>query len=110
REFLRLHPRLAPYKAAIFPLEQRDGMPEIAQDLYRRLKREFFVYYDDDKNIGRRYRRHDQIGTPFCFTIDRDTLKDQTVTIRDRDTLAQRRIPLASVSDELHKLLEPAGI
>jgi glycyl-tRNA synthetase len=106
RVFLKLHPRLAPIKAAILPLVNKDGMPEIAQKLYLSLKKRFNVYYDDKGAIGRRYTRQDLSGTPFCFTIDGDTLKDQTVTIRDRDTLKQSRIALDAVADELHKLLD----
>jgi glycyl-tRNA synthetase len=109
RVFLKFHPRLAPCKAAIFPLVKKDGMPEVAQDLYRRLKKHFNVFYDEKGAVGRRYRRQDEAGTPFCLTIDGDTLKDQTVTIRDRDTLQQRRIPLDAVADELHRLLEPGA-
>ncbi len=107
RVVLKLHPRLAPYKAAVLPLMKKEGMPEVAQQLYRQLKKRFNVFYDESGNIGRRYRRQDEGGTPFCLTVDQDTLKDQTVTIRDRDTLAQRRIALGAVADELHRLLEP---
>src|SRR4051794_29220275 len=107
RTVLKLHPRLAPFKAAIFPLVNKDGMPEVAQKLYRELKRHFTVYYDDGGAVGRRYRRQDEAGTPYCFTIDGQTLQDQTVTIRDRDTLQQKRLPLASVAEELRNLLEP---
>jgi glycyl-tRNA synthetase len=108
RVFLKLHPRLAPVKAAVFPLVKKDGMPEIAQQLYRELKREFNVFYDDKGAVGRRYRRQDEAGTPFCFTIDGQTLQDQTVTIRFRDTLEQRRLPLKEVAAELRKLLQPS--
>ncbi len=109
RVVLKLHPRLAPVKAAVFPLVNKDGMPEIAQRLYRELKREFNVFYDDKGAVGRRYRRQDEAGTPFCFTIDGQTLQDQTVTIRDRDTLKQDRLPLAGVADELRRRLQPAS-
>jgi glycyl-tRNA synthetase len=105
RVVLKLHPRLAPYKAAVLPLVKKDGMPEIAQRLYRDLKKEFMVYYDDGGAVGRRYRRQDEAGTPYCFTIDGQTLQDQTVTIRERDTLVQRRLPLAAVAEELRKLV-----
>jgi glycyl-tRNA synthetase len=108
RVFLKFHPRLAPFKAAVFPLVNKDGMPERAQALYRRLKKEFNVFYDDKGAVGRRYRRQDEAGTPYCFTVDGQTAQDGTVTIRDRDTLAQRRVPLDGAADELHKLLEPA--
>jgi glycyl-tRNA synthetase len=109
RVFLKLHPRLAPVKAAVFPLVNKDGMPEVATKLYRELKRDFNVFFDDKGAVGRRYRRQDEAGTPYCFTIDGQTLQDQTVTIRDRDTLAQRRIPLNAVADELRNLLRPGS-
>jgi glycyl-tRNA synthetase len=109
RTVLKLHPRLAPFKAAVFPLVNKDGMPEVAQGLYRELKREFNVFYDDKGAVGRRYRRQDEAGTPYCFTIDGQTLQDQTVTIRDRDTLEQRRLQLRCVGEELRGLLQPQG-
>jgi glycyl-tRNA synthetase len=92
RLFLKLHPRLAPIKAAVFPLVKKDGMPEIARDIYKTLKPHMPVFYDEKSAVGRRYRRQDEIGTPFCITIDSQTLQDGTVTIRDRDTLQQWRI------------------
>jgi glycyl-tRNA synthetase len=107
RTVMRFHPRLAPIKAAVFPLVNKEGMPEVATKLYRELKQDFNVFYDDKGAVGRRYRRQDEAGTPFCITIDGQTLQDQTVTIRDRDTLAQRRISLNAVADELRKLLRP---
>jgi len=106
RLVMKFHPRLAPVKAAILPLVKKDGMPEKAESLYRELKKHFKVEYDDGGAVGRRYRRQDEIGTPFCITIDGDTLKDDTVTIRDRDTLQQRRVPMAGVLDEIRKALE----
>jgi glycyl-tRNA synthetase len=106
RTVLKLHPRLAPFKAAIFPLVKKDGMPEIAQRLYRELKREFTVFYDDKGAVGRRYRRQDEAGTPFCITVDGQTLQDNTVTIRDRDTLVQRRLPLTEVASELRNKVQ----
>jgi glycyl-tRNA synthetase len=106
---MRFHPRLAPVKAAILPLVNKEGMPEIAQKLYRELKQEFNVYYDDGGAVGRRYRRQDEIGTPYCFTIDGQTLQDQTVTLRDRDTTRQTRVPLDTVAEELRKRLRPGG-
>jgi glycyl-tRNA synthetase len=109
RVFLKLHPRLAPFKAAVFPLVNKDGMPEVARRLYRELKRDFNVFYDDKGAVGRRYRRQDEAGTPYCFTVDGQTLQDQTVTIRDRDTLEQRRLPLNAAAGELHRLLRPQG-
>jgi glycyl-tRNA synthetase len=95
---MKLHPRLAPIKAAIFPLEKNnEDMKKIAQTLYRDLKQEFVVTYDDKGNIGRLYRRQDEAGTPYCITIDEQTLQDQTVTIRDRDTTQQSRIAVKEV-------------
>ena len=109
RTVMRFHPRLAPIKAAVLPLVNKDGMPEIAARLYRELKQDFNVFFDDKGAVGRRYRRQDEAGTPYCFTIDSQTLQDQTVTIRDRDTLAQRRIPLNAVTTELRNLLRPGN-
>jgi glycyl-tRNA synthetase len=105
RTLMRFHPRLAPIKAAILPLVKKDGMPEIATKLYRELKDEFNVFYDDGGAIGRRYRRQDEVGTPFCITIDGETLQNQSVTIRERDTASQRRVPLTSVVDEIRQAL-----
>ena len=107
REVMRFHPRLAPIKAAVLPLVKKEGMPAIAQKLYRELKKRFNVFYDDGGAIGRRYRRQDEAGTPYCLTIDGQTLQDQTVTIRDRDSLAQRRIKLDTVAEEIDRLLQP---
>jgi glycyl-tRNA synthetase len=107
RTVMRLHPRLAPVKAAIFPLVNKDGMPEKAQALYRELKQRFHVFYDDKGAVGRRYRRQDEAGTPFCITIDGQTLQDDTVTIRDRDTTKQWRVPLRGVADDLNDRLRP---
>lgn len=106
RTVLRLHPRLAPYKAAIFPLVKKDGMPELAQKVYRDLKRKFNVFYDEKGAVGRRYRRQDEAGTPFCFTIDSQTLDDNTITIRDRDSLEQSRIPLEEAVEVLSEKCE----
>jgi glycyl-tRNA synthetase len=107
RIVMKFHPRLAPVKAAILPLVNKEGMPEIAQKLYRELKQDFNVYYDDGGAVGRRYRRQDEIGTPYCFTIDGQTLQDQTVTLRDRDTTQQTRVPLAGIVEELRTRLRP---
>jgi glycyl-tRNA synthetase len=89
---LRLHPRLAPIKAAVLPLVRRDGMPDRAHAIYDDLRRHWFVEYDEGGSIGRRYRRQDEIGTPFCMTIDSQTAEDGTVTVRDRDTMEQIRV------------------
>ena len=101
RTVMKLHPRLAPVKAAVFPLVKKDGMPEVARDLYAALKPHMNVFYDEKGAVGRRYRRQDEAGTPYCITIDTDTLSDQTVTIRDRDSLEQTRVKVDDVVDEI---------
>jgi len=90
--YLKFKPKFAPIKLGIFPLVNKDGMPEVARDLYMKLRTKFTCEYDPKQSIGKRYARMDEIGTPFCVTIDGDTLKDGTVTIRDRDTQAQEKI------------------
>jgi glycyl-tRNA synthetase len=107
RVVMKFHPRLAPIKAAILPLVNKEGMPEQAHALYRELKLDWNVVYDDGGAVGRRYRRQDEAGTPYCITIDGQTMQDDTVTIRDRDTTQQRRLPLRAVVDELRKALRP---
>jgi len=97
RTVLRLHPRLAPVKAAIFPLVKKDGMPEKAMELYRQLQKHMAVFYDEKGAVGRRYRRQDEAGTPYCITIDGQTNTDQTVTIRDRDSMKQERVAMEKV-------------
>ena len=92
RVVLKLHPRLAPMKAAIFPLVNRDSMPEISKKIENDLRPHMRVFYDDSGAVGRRYRRQDEAGTPYCITVDSQTLEDQTVTVRDRDTMAQERV------------------
>lgn len=94
RVVMRLHPRLAPIKAAIFPLVKKDGMPELAQEIYGDLKRQVNVFYDEKGAVGRRYRRQDEAGTPYCITVDGQSLQDQTVTLRDRDSLEQTRVKI----------------
>jgi glycyl-tRNA synthetase len=96
--YMKFHPRIAPTKAAIFPLVQKEGMPEIAEKLFRELRKKHVVQYDAKQAIGRRYARMDEAGTPYCITIDGDTLSGQTVTIRDRDTLCQERVALDKVA------------
>lgn len=92
RTVLHLHPRLAPVKAAIFPLVKKDGMPERSMAIYKELQRHFPVFYDEKGAVGRRYRRQDEAGTPFCITVDGQTAQDQTVTLRDRDSMKQERV------------------
>ncbi len=92
RSVLKFHPRLAPIKAAVLPLVNKDGMPEIARKIEADLRKNLKVFYDDKGAIGRRYRRQDEAGTPYCITIDTQTLSDQTVTVRERDSMEQIRI------------------
>jgi glycyl-tRNA synthetase len=90
---------------AVFPLVKKDGMPEIARQIYRSLKPHFNVFYDEKGAVGRRYRRQDEAGTPFCVTVDGQTLSDNTVTIRDRDSLDQWRVKLDDVVDDVRSRL-----
>jgi glycyl-tRNA synthetase len=101
RVVLRLLPSLAPIKAAVFPLVKKDGMPEIGRRIASDLRGRLNVFYDETGSIGRRYRRQDEAGTPFCITIDGQTLEDETVTVRDRDTLEQERVPIAGLERHL---------
>jgi glycyl-tRNA synthetase len=104
RTVLRLHPWLAPIKVAVLPLQKnREELVSTARGLYDRLKRLMVAQYDDVANIGRRYRRQDEIGTPFCVTIDFTTLEDQTVTLRDRDSMGQIRLHMDEVPAYLLK-------
>ncbi|MFK7922154.1 MAG: glycine--tRNA ligase [Bacteroidia bacterium] len=105
RVVLKLHPLLAPYKAAIFPLVKKDGLPEIAREIIDSLKYDFQVMYDEKDSVGKRYRRHDAIGTPYCITVDHDTKEDAKVTIRDRDTMKQERIPITEIDDYIRRKL-----
>jgi glycyl-tRNA synthetase len=99
RTVLAFHPSLAPIKAGVFPLVKKDGMPEMAQRLAKDLRAYFPVFYDESGAIGRRYRRQDEVGTPFCITIDGESVSDGTVTVRDRDTLKQDRVAADQVRD-----------
>jgi glycyl-tRNA synthetase len=101
--YLKLHPALAPVKAAILPLVKKDGLPEKARDIYESLKLDMKVVYEDSAAIGKRYTRQDLIGTPFCIAVDHQTLEDDTVTIRHRDTTEQERIPVAELRERLMK-------
>lgn len=94
RILLALPPLLTPYDAAIFPLVNKEGMPEIAHNIFKELNKNFKCFYDASGSIGRRYRRQDEIGTPYCLTIDGQTLKDRTVTVRDRDSMKQQRVAI----------------
>jgi glycyl-tRNA synthetase len=98
---MRFHPRLAPIQVGVFPLVNKDGMPEIARQLYADLRKRYRAQLDVKQTIGKRYARMDEAGAPYCFTIDGDTLQDQTVTVRDRDTTAQERIAIDRVGEFL---------
>ena len=101
RTVLRLDPRLAPVKAAVLPLSRNEALSPKAKDLAAQLRKYWNVDFDDAQAIGRRYRRQDEIGTPYCITVDFDTLEDQAVTIRERDSMTQERVALDQVRDYL---------
>jgi glycyl-tRNA synthetase len=105
RVLLRLHPRLAPVKVAVLPLVNKDGQPEIARKIYEDLRKRMTAEFDTGGSIGKRYRRQDEIGTPWGVTVDHQTLEDNTVTLRDRDSLDQSRYPIDALGDELEKRL-----
>ncbi len=99
RTVMRIPPALAPVKVAVLPLTRKDGLPDIARNIIRELKYDFNCYYEEKDSIGRRYRRQDAIGTPFCITVDHQTKEDETVTLRHRDTMEQERVKIASLND-----------
>jgi glycyl-tRNA synthetase len=101
RVVLKLPPALAPVKLAVLPLVRKDGLPEKAQEILKMLRFDFKCQYDEKDSIGKRYRRQDAIGTPYCITVDYDTMNDNTVTIRFRDTMEQERVPI----DKLHDII-----
>ena len=105
RTVLRLHPQLAPVTAAVFPLVNKDGMPEAAQLIYKNLQQSFRVDYDTSGAIGRRYRRQDEVGTPFCITVDGQTITDGTVTLRDRDSMQQERLSADALEEAIRRRL-----
>ncbi|MCP4399244.1 MAG: glycine--tRNA ligase [bacterium] len=106
RVVLRFHPKLAPIKVAIFPLMRKEGHPEKARELEKMLRPHFKVMYDESGNIGRRYRRQDEIGTPYCVTVDHDSFRDDCVTLRDRDSMAQVRIPISGLIEALKERID----
>jgi glycyl-tRNA synthetase len=106
RTVLNLPAMLAPYKAAVLPLVKKDGLPEKAREIMDLLKHHYMLQYDEKDAIGRRYRRQDAIGTPFCITVDNDTLNDNTVTVRHRDTMQQERVAIDNLSSYLHSKLK----
>jgi glycyl-tRNA synthetase len=108
RVLLRLHPRLAPVKVAVLPLVNKDGQPERARSIYEDLRRRMPAEYDSGGSIGKRYRRQDEIGTPWGVTVDHQTMEDDTVTLRDRDSLDQARVQVNELGPELERrLAEP---
>ena len=105
RTVLRLHPRLAPYKVAVLPLSKKDTLMPLSKSIFGQLSKRYMVDFDETQAIGRRYRRQDEIGTPFCVTVDFDSLEDQAVTIRERDTTTQERVPIAQLESVLQSKL-----
>ncbi len=101
RVVLRLHPSLAPYKVAILPLSRKEVLTRVAKEIYADLRQCWMVSYDDAQSIGRRYRRQDEIGTPFCVTVDFESLEDKQATIRDRDSMKQIRVPIKKLAEVL---------
>jgi len=106
RVLLHLHPTLAPIKVAILPLSKKEHLAAVAREIYADLRQRWMVQYDDAQSIGRRYRRQDEIGTPFCITVDFQSLEDKRVTIRDRDTMNQIRVPISELKTTLQAKLE----
>jgi glycyl-tRNA synthetase len=106
RVVLKLHPSLAPVKVGVLPLSKKEPLASTAREIRKQLGKRWAVEYDDRQSIGRRYRRQDEIGTPFCVTVDFQTLEDQAVTIRDRDTMAQDRVPIDALEAVLSKQLD----
>ena len=109
RTLMRFHPRIAPIKAAVLPLVKKNGMPEVAKEIYQALKKQFAVFYDEKGAVGRRYRRQDEAGTPFCITVDGQSLDDQTVTVRDRDSLEQSRVKINDIVEEIADRISAYG-
>ena len=105
RTVLRLHPRLAPIKVAVLPLSKNEQLVPVADEVASLLRPHFMIDVDVAGSIGRRYRRQDEVGTPLCVTVDFDTLDDKAVTVRDRDTMAQERVPVAELRAELEQRL-----
>ncbi len=106
RTVLHFHPELAPVTVAILPLVKKDGIKELAQEIEKELRADFSTFYDQSGAIGRRYRRMDEIGTPYCVTVDYDTKEDNTVTIRFRDSMEQERIPVSSLAERIRKAIK----
>ena len=105
RTVLRLHPRLAPYQVAVLPLSKKPELTPLAQEVRKSLAGNYFVDYDETQNIGKRYRRQDEVGTPLCVTVDFDSLEDKAVTIRERDSMEQIRVPITELKSAIHDKL-----
>jgi glycyl-tRNA synthetase len=105
RVVLRLHPRLAPYQVAVLPLSRKAELTGPTQELLATLQPHYMCDYDETQNIGKRYRRQDELGTPLCITYDFDSIEDGAVTIRDRDSMEQVRVPIADVLDTVRSKL-----
>jgi glycyl-tRNA synthetase len=103
RTVLKLPAVLAPTKAAVFPLLKKDGLPEVARQIIEDLKWDFNVFYDEKDAVGKRYRRQDAAGTPFCITVDHETLENNTVTIRHRDTMEQQRVDISELKEIINQ-------
>ena len=112
RTYLKFHSSIAPITVGILPLSRNEKLIPLSQKIYKdlRINTHLNINYDDAQSIGRRYRRFDEIGTPYCVTIDFDSLDDQQVTIRDRDTLSQKRLPIIELSQYLEDKMKPNGI
>jgi len=106
RSVLRLHPRLSPYQVAILPLSKKEELAPLAREVAKICRSRYMCEYDDTQSIGRRYRRQDEIGTPLCVTVDFDSLEDNAVTIRDRDTTEQVRLPIDQLLSTLVARIE----
>jgi glycyl-tRNA synthetase len=105
RVLLRLHPDLAPVKVAVLPLSRKEALVPMAKDIYATIRKRFTAQYDDAQSVGKRYRRQDEIGTPYAVTIDFQSLEDNAVTIRERDSMTQIRVPIAELTNTLERKL-----
>lgn len=103
RVVLHLPPSLAPYQLAVLPLVKKDNLPDMGRRIYEQCRKKYSTHYDDNHSIGKRYRRHDAMGTPFCCTIDHDSLQDETVTIRERDSMTQTRMNISQLDTYLQE-------
>ena len=110
RVVLSIPAPLAPVKVAILPLLKKDGLPELAQEVVKEIRYDFNYQYDEKDSIGKRYRRQDAIGTPFCVTVDHDSLKDHCVTVRDRDTMEQVRVPISELRAMIDKKVNMSNL